>query len=527
MKSIQTKILVLIIPALLICTSLVGGVGVISAQRIIDRNTDEYLTVLCSEQSEIIESLFDRVEQSVDIMAVNALEELESAEALQQESYREAYTEKMRQMLVTTTEHTVGSVAVYLRYNPELAPPTSGIFMEKNRFGENLRKRRPTDLSQYSPDDLEHVGWYYTPVKAGKPVWMGPYRNENMRIKMISYVVPLIKDGEILGVIGMDIDFYYITNQISKIRVYDGGGAYLIDENDALVYHPALLTEEEISRQNQYTMVGDPLKNGMKLVITAPFSEINREKNDLVTSILIFAGVLLALFTVLSKLVTSSIVQPVKKLNQATHQIAEGNLDVQIDVHTKDEIGELAESFRKTVEHMQYYVDYINGLAYKDALTGGKNKTAYDNAEKKIQERMDKGEYFSFGVVVLDINELKPVNDAFGHDFGNMLIINSYRLIRDTFAHSPVFRIGGDEFTVILTGEDLENREKLLQQLRLRMKNTWSSANPTARISIAVGIAVFDPGRDACVGDVFKRADAEMYQNKRLMKGESEDRIQS
>ncbi|MGN1231081.1 MAG: cache domain-containing protein, partial [Anaerotignum sp.] len=268
MKSIQNKILVLIIPALLICTSLVGGVGVISAQRIIDRNTDAYMTVLCGEQSEKIESLLDRVEQSVDIMAVNALEELESAEALQQESYREAYTEKMRKMLVTTTEHTVGAVSVYLRYNPELTTPTAGIFMEKNRLGEDLRERRPTDLSLYGREDTEYAGWYYIPVEAGEPVWMGPYENKNIKIKMISYVVPLIKDGVALGVIGMDIDFHYITNQISKIRVYDGGCAYLIDEDDALVYHPALLTEEEIDKQNHYTLEGNPLKNGMKLVIT-------------------------------------------------------------------------------------------------------------------------------------------------------------------------------------------------------------------------------------------------------------------
>lgn len=73
----------------------------------------------------------------------------------------------------------------------------------------------------YDPDDLEHVGWYYIPVKNGAPMWMDPYLNENINIYMISYIVPLFaEDGTSIGIVGMDIDFSEITGIRVKRRIW-------------------------------------------------------------------------------------------------------------------------------------------------------------------------------------------------------------------------------------------------------------------------------------------------------------------
>ena len=119
-----------------------------------------------------------------------------------------------------------------------------------------------------------------------------------------------------------------------------------------------------------------------------------------------------------------------------------------------------------------------------------------------------------FAVVVLDINGLKHSNDTCGHDFGDMLIIDACRLICKTFRRSPVYRIGGDEFVVILENGDLENYPALLEEFRRGMEEHNRAARPDSRLSIARGIAVYNPGVDLVFANVFKRAGDAMYQNK-------------
>ena len=82
------------------------------------------------------------------------------------------------------------------------------------------------------------------------------------------------------------------------------------------------------------------------------------------------------------------------------------------------------------------------------------------------------------------------------------------------FKHSPVFRVGGDEFAVILVGEDHFNRRTIIRSLRAQMSRHRSEGKP----SLACGIADFERGRDLETADVFNRADMDMYTNKKKMK---------
>ena len=120
---------------------------------------------------------------------------------------------------------------------------------------------------------------------------------------------------------------------------------------------------------------------------------------------------------------------------------------------------------------------------------------------------------------MFDVNNLKLVNDSYGHDEGDSYLIRACHLICDTFKHSPVYRIGGDEFVAILTGDDYENCDNLIIEMKNKM-SPYSNKLPLPNdyISIASGIAAFSPALDNNVQDTFKRADEEMYKNKSKMK---------
>lgn len=154
-----------------------------------------------------------------------------------------------------------------------------------------------------------------------------------------------------------------------------------------------------------------------------------------------------------------------------------------------------------------------------DALTGVKNVNAYDRHVEEIKRRIKDNSSFRFAVAIFDINDLKSMNDSFGHPAGDKLIVRAAKLICNSFKHSPVYRIGGDEFVTILTGEDYANREVIIRKLHESIKKTSSLDQADQNfISLAFGVAIYNSQRDFDYVTVFSRADAEMYENKRVLK---------
>lgn len=148
-------------------------------------------------------------------------------------------------------------------------------------------------------------------------------------------------------------------------------------------------------------------------------------------------------------------------------------------------------------------------LAVKDALTGVRNNYAFSQAKKSLNEQIDNLEVEEFAIVICDINGLKEVNDNKGHLAGDDLIRRACERICNTFKHSSVFRIGGDEFAVICKGQDYKNINILLERM--------SIANTSQKdVQIAFGMARFCIGQS--VEEVIHGADTLMYEHKAAMK---------
>ena len=158
-----------------------------------------------------------------------------------------------------------------------------------------------------------------------------------------------------------------------------------------------------------------------------------------------------------------------------------------------------------------------NELARRDELTGAKNKNAYKEMEDELQKRLDHGvESTEFAIIVCDLNNLKKINDTLGHKAGDAYIRSSSKMLFDTFSHSPVFRVGGDEFVVVLTGRDYEDREHLFENLR---KEVLANREKGDAPVIATGLSEYLPEKDKKIAEVFERADNMMYANKKELKG--------
>lgn len=152
-----------------------------------------------------------------------------------------------------------------------------------------------------------------------------------------------------------------------------------------------------------------------------------------------------------------------------------------------------------------------------DTLTGAMSKHAYVDRETEIDNLINEGQMGSFAVVVFDLNDLKLVNDTYGHEAGDTYIVDGVKIISEIFKGVPVYRVGGDEFVVILEGENYDNRKALLKEFNNLMDENLKN---NSRVVIAAGISDYRVNKDTTIIQVFTRADSEMYKRKHLLKGE-------
>ncbi len=174
---------------------------------------------------------------------------------------------------------------------------------------------------------------------------------------------------------------------------------------------------------------------------------------------------------------------------------------------------------RKREEESNRRASAAHNIANTDPLTGVKSKHAYVTKEAELNALLQDGTLTELGIVVCDVNGLKQVNDTQGHKAGDEYIRSACRLICRLFKHSPVYRIGGDEFVVLLQGTDFGNRTHIMSELNREVEENRDQG----KVVIAAGMALLMPDTDREVHAPFERADALMYQRKIQLKRPGEE----
>ncbi len=160
--------------------------------------------------------------------------------------------------------------------------------------------------------------------------------------------------------------------------------------------------------------------------------------------------------------------------------------------------------------------EYLKRISYTDQLTGLGNETAYYKMIEELTTEINKNTA-NFGIVVLDLNNLKHTNDQYGHRFGCHLVVTCGHILPSIFPSSKHYHIGGDEFVVIVTGDDLLHIEDRLLDFEKKLDYTKVEfEDHELLLSVAKGYA-FHKGSDT-YNETFQIADMDMYKNKELMK---------
>ncbi|WP_034466179.1 GGDEF domain-containing protein [Butyrivibrio proteoclasticus] len=360
-----------------------------------------------------------------------------------------------------------------------------------------------------------------------------------------------------------DANEHLMINIISADTAYgratDPDGYYLglaleevYDEENFNLYYEALL-KDDISHFKNFSYWGydysatKPLINKYGehyalLCVDIEVDDVEREIRQFTLVNVILICLLGVLFTLLFiAWMNYNITEPIKRLERSVVTFAkrshgQKNPDLleydDPSIHTRNEVESLSNAVSQMstdmkiyvksildaegrVEDMKSQVSRMDMVAYQDALTHVKNKAWYDKTQDRVNDDIANGRA-KFAILMADLNSLKKINDTFGHEHGNDYIFGACHQICIIFDHSPVFRIGGDEFVVLLENRDYENRDVLYQELvtAFEISSKDDSKPQWERYSAAVGLAVYDKDTDKDMNDVFKRADEIMYQKK-------------
>ena len=273
-------------------------------------------------------------------------------------------------------------------------------------------------------------------------------------------------------------------------------------------------------------------------------NEIKSYQQRALIMVILFEGVLAFVIALLSiSAINRYIVKPINKLSDAAAGFfKEGGMHhssfSSLDIKTGDEIESLSESMKQMerdindnianilmlndkLDESRVEAIQLTELARKDALTGVRNKLAYEEEKKKLQKELADGEK-KIGLAVFDLDDLKKINDTYGHEKGDIAIRIMAANICRAFAHSPVFRIGGDEFLAVLRGDDYKRAYDLRKEFKSalnKLKND-PALDPWERVSVSDGIALYDSRIDKSIDDLFRHADNDMYNRKRASKAD-------
>ncbi|MBR1914697.1 MAG: diguanylate cyclase [Lachnospiraceae bacterium] len=403
--------------------------------------------------------------------------------------------------------------------------------------------------------------WYQTGMQAEDVFFTSLYTDVMGRGLTITIGCPY-KDtkGVVRGVAAADFDITGLYNEMISLDLGEGSYSFVINQDKEVISLDSTgvtatrytgLSEESVSRIT--SGISGVLETDSGFYVYAPLSQVpwvvcayvpsdivlssvQEVDRTILYSIFSFiAGtlIIIVLSFIVANRLARSITYPMELLGQDMQIIAEDNLDHESRPYRNDEIGDMSIRLNDMVARLKQTLtklkdteeqaDAMAELASRDSLTGIRNKTAYDKYIESNKETFLSGDE-GFGFVMIDLNYLKKTNDTYGHDKGNISIIKLCKTVCEIFDHSPVFRIGGDEFIVVLKGRDYGNIEKLMRAFHERTAGFEKDASlqPWEKVSAAIGYALYDKEIDNGIEDVFKRADEAMYECKTSMRAHRE-----
>lgn len=187
-------------------------------------------------------------------------------------------------------------------------------------------------------------------------------------------------------------------------------------------------------------------------------------------------------------------------------------------VRSPDGTVEAVTVLSKDITDYKTMEEKLHALSLTDQLTGIYNRRGLFTLVDQLF-KLSKRQKKSIFLLYADIDNLKEINDTFGHKEGDKALVETANIFRKIYRESDVIaRIGGDEFVVVPVGTAGDNIEKIVSRLQESLEVYNSEKNCPYKLSVSTGIVCYDPEHPCSIDDLLDRADKLMYEQKKHKK---------
>ncbi len=265
-----------------------------------------------------------------------------------------------------------------------------------------------------------------------------------------------------------------------------------------------------------YIHLSIPLNNEFYIVIDKQDPSLYEFNKLLLTILGISLGVILLFSIVFMQILLNHIFKPFERLVDISHNIANGKYDVELMEDREDEFGDFIKVFKHMIskikereEKLIFELKETEKLTYLDPLTRLYNRRFLEEKYEYIKRNYD-----TFVLVFVDLDNFKEINDRWGHELGDKVLIEVAEFFRRNFReYDFVVRYGGDEFCIILVNVDKEKAERILERIKnkfeIEILNFFGF-----NLSFTYGVAEY-PKDGESLDTLVKIADERMYKHKK------------
>lgn len=416
--------------------------------------------------------------------------------------------------------------------------------------------RRTTKLIENSTEeeaDNRFIQSLYNEKKIKTAIAVNPDNNElslyiGKALYLIDQSIDPLRAPEILrGSLIVTDNLKILKTQLNELKFGESGELFLIDGNGQFYFSdkkppiPGYIIDEFStdskmpvefkSSDNDFYVSAEQLHENLYMVAVLPNTELAEATRQLAVLVIAITMATITLFvTLLLLALRKLVIQPLKKLDDASYAIAHGNMDIEVSVPGNDEIASLASSFSNMATSLSESHAQVKYMAHHDALTGLPNRHMFkEYFARTLSYAKRHNEVLA--LMFLDIDEFKQVNDTLGHEAGDQLLqqisdrlsdalrgsdlICSHTDMHEDSPGEMIARIGGDEFTLLLP--DIikpENASKVAERVLENLKPAFVINKHRFFIGGSIGITLY-PDDGFTVEELTKHADLAMYEAKR------------
>lgn len=381
-------------------------------------NQTKTIYLAADKKTQELNSFFNSAENIVKEFQDFILSSLDENKLLTDSSYEEEYMANLSRVMSSIAIFQKGAICTFFRLEPSKFGPTRGIFLTGG-YQKNFVNIRTTDLSKYSPTDTDHVGWYYLPVWKKEAVWTPPFNNSSLGQKMLSYSIPLYKNNQLLGVVGIDLSLAAIEDMVNSLQLEDSRGLLIGTENNLIHRNTRYELSKAVERSSELSQILEQfhntnnkefkkflwegniyyglltkLDNGMSYITAVSQNEMLKPLYGQIISIIISFIFVCILTIILIIFILRKILSPIKSITKTTNRLARGELYVDIPYTSNNEIGVLANNIRLMTSQLKEYIEYIKEQTEKEreakeaALTESQINAAASQAKSTFLANM-------------------------------------------------------------------------------------------------------------------------------------------